>query len=253
MAGASCYNLPIMSNTEQHRSIKEGSKFILTHRTLEDYEYFFQFDAVGMPPNARVLDIGSGVNQEVASGMRRIRPDIQVVSIDPSIILPTDDKSLDELGIVYRVAKNNNEEERKKRLKTKDRNLVAALAPNLPIKTNSCDYIFDSHGAYLYFSDDQVKKAYLRELMRIGGPHALIGIYPLKEIAEDWLRMFVEGKVPFDKVKDEVRKRTKIETEDLLKDLGIKNYEFFEREDITYEDRAQGKTGFKKVGLIIRC
>jgi SAM-dependent methyltransferase len=250
MAGAYCYNLTIMSS-EQHRSIKEGSKFILTHRTLEDYEYFFQFDAVRMFPNARVLDIGSGANQEFASGMRKVRHDIQVISIDPSIILPTDDKSLDELGIEYRVAKNNNEEERNKRLMTKDRNLVAALVPNLPIKANSCDYIFDSHGAYLYTSDNPTQREYLQELMRIGKPNAFIGIYPLKEIAEDGLKMAIEGKVPFDKVDEEVRKNIRRETEELLVSLGISRYEFFEREDVTYEERAQGKTGFNKVGLII--
>jgi ubiquinone/menaquinone biosynthesis C-methylase UbiE len=253
MVGVYCYNLPIMSDKEQHRSIKEGSKFILTHRALEDYEYFFQFDAVGMPPNARVLDVGSGVNQEFAFGMRRLRPDIQVASIDPSIILPTDDKSLDEFGIEYRVAKKNNEEERNKRLMIKDRNLVAALAPNLPIKTNSCDYIFDSHGAYLYTSDNQTKKDYLKELMRIGKPNAFIGIYPLKEIAEDSLRMFIEGKVPFEEIKDEVRKKIRRDTEGILQSLWIINYEFFEREDVTHVDRQQGKTGSIKVGLIIHA
>jgi hypothetical protein len=89
--------------------------------------------------------------------------------------------------------------------------------------------------------------------MRIGKPNAFIGIYPLKEIAEDSLRMFIEGKVPFEEIKDEVRKKIRRDTEGILQSLGIINYEFFEREDVTHVDRQQGKTGSIKVGLIIHA
>jgi SAM-dependent methyltransferase len=242
-----------MAESESQTSLADIGKFHITHRELSDYEYFFQFQAKEMMPNSRVLDLGSGISQELARDLRRIRPDIQVISIDPSLVLPPDEESLKKMGIVYSLAMlNDSDEERAKRNSVKVKNLIAAVAPNLPIKSKSFDYVFDSHGPYLYLKDDQLKVDYIKEIVRIGAKNATIGIYPLEEIANESLEMLVAGDFNYDSIDDEVCRRSKVRNESILERAGITSYKIFELHDTTVKDEKEGKSGSKKVGVMIQ-
>lgn len=240
-----------MAERERQASLADIGKFHVTRRVLEDYEYFFQFKASDMSSNSRVLDLGSGINQEFASGLRKVRPDIHVISIDPTFILPPDEVSLEKMGIAYTLAMlDDSEEERSKRHTAKDKNLIAAVAPSLPIRSKSFNYVFDSHGPYLYFKDDQLKVDYIMELVRIGAQNATIGIYPLEEVAEESLRMFVAGDNNYSE-EDELCRRSRVRSEVILKRAGA-SYNFFELHDTTLRDKEKGVTGSKKVGVFIK-
>lgn len=143
---------------ERPYTLKDIPRFRVTPRPLEDYERIFSFTPEFFKPNARVLDIGSGTHQEFAQGLKAKRSDIEVVSVDPSLALPTKEKDLQVLGVEYQIVEREagtivaTDRDREKRKKETFKPVVAAIAPHLPFQDRTFDYVFDNFGAWMYFS-----------------------------------------------------------------------------------------------------
>lgn len=168
------------------------------HLTLEDIQK--------LPQNAVIMELGSGVIQNFARKIKEIRPDIQVISIDPSLSIgsPSDsdyeskvikDKN-NEIDTAVYINKNlwssfeppkqakitDLKELQDFRLKeaAQTGGVVSALAPDLPIRENSLDLIIDVYGPGLYIQINQEKEIeeYFREIYRVLKVNGEMRIYP---------------------------------------------------------------------------
>ena len=81
---------------EKISKMAEIPEFFVTNRTFEQICHLVQLteqDITDLPKNAVILEIGSGVFQNFARQMSEIRPDVQVLSIDPSLAIGTQGKN----------------------------------------------------------------------------------------------------------------------------------------------------------------
>lgn len=174
-----CYN-ELMGDEEK----KEVGYFKVTDRPLGDYERIFSFRAEDLKPNSKVLDVGSGLRQTFAKELQQKRPDIQVVSFDPTLFLKKYDLDTEE------GTRKASEEEKKQKLRRKEKfgEVIASIfpeTPHLPFKDESFDYVIDNHGPFMYFEDHFSElKDYINELLRILKPQGQAFIYPLDLIAD---------------------------------------------------------------------
>jgi hypothetical protein len=201
-----------MSHEQRHHlGLKDIHKFILSARSVRSYQDIFGVDFSSIEQvkwEERICDVGSGLRQEFAKGLRGVvgfdeglnkpikRPDLHVVSVDPSFGLPLNEKELKDLGIEYKLSWDFNQyilADESKRLgrfsakKYYDEVVVAALAPDLPFPSGSFDRIFDNHGAYMYLPEEKDHRwhyqyiSVLNELLR---PNGMIYIYPLDTVED---------------------------------------------------------------------
>lgn len=156
--------------------VKIPGYFRSTERSLTNYEEPFNFTPDQLKTGAVILDIGSGTYQAFARDLNQTRPDITVISVDPTLLMSkydTQDPTDQQIRPVT-------EEEKQERRKNKFGNTVAAMAPDLPFTDGSFDYVFDNHSAFIYFPDNlAILKDYLSELIRITKPAGQINIFPL--------------------------------------------------------------------------
>jgi len=170
-----------------YTTLSEIGNFRVTERSLNSYKETFSFDPESIPGNGMVLDIGSGVNQRFAKELETTRPDVKVVSLDPSLGIPAGDKEFQRLGVTYQFTDTGgtsitpNEEQRRSRLENKYGLAVAGLAPELPFKDGSFDMVFDNHAAFMYFSEDEKNShiRYVKEMLRVLKSNGVAEIYPL--------------------------------------------------------------------------
>ncbi len=154
---------------------KEAGYFRVTDRSLVDYKTIFNLRIEDFKPNSRVLDAGSGIHQTFAREIQQQRPDIRVVSLDPTLFLKKYDIE----------TKQATDAEREKRRKEKYGEVVAAIFPKTPFKDKSFNYIFDNHGPFMYFEDQFTGlKSYISELLRLLKPDGSVFIYPLDLLAD---------------------------------------------------------------------
>lgn len=219
-----------VSQPEEPISLKDIKTFWVTATSFEDYKRTFSLDPNTLKPNARVLDLGSGTHQEFAKGLKEVRPDVYVVSVDPTLGLATDEKALKEKGVDYIISEDESistelaqEEARKKRLEDKAENAVAAEVPQLSFKQGSFDYIFENHGVFTQLPPEDQEK-HVREILRIVAPEGVINIYPLDESAHSNTNQerLTDG---------ELIERSRSKLEELMKKIECKRYELFEADD----------------------
>ncbi len=206
------------SKAEKVEGFNDATEFRVSKRPLEDYMRFFSLTPESLKPNSRILDMGSGENQELAVGLAKIRPDIQVVSVDPSLILSAEQHLLTRKNarVVLHDDKEASPEKLKRRLEQSSGNIVIALAPDLPFIDGTFDYLLDLFGAFRYL-DEKFLKNYVERIHRIlktGGEAYIFPIDLYKETADDWLDR-------------KIRNQPRIEK--IIKDLNIhpENYNFF--------------------------
>lgn len=181
-------------------NINEINYFRVTNRTFEKINENLKIAEnylLNLPTNAKVLEVGSGANQEFANGLKKIRPDIITVSLDPTFALQkgkfaaivTDWEAGKPTAVMYDSLKNSDEDEENyfqmvqdSRIKNANEtgNVISALAPKLPFQDNSFDLIIDSWAAGYYLrSNLNDTKEYLEDLIRIIKPGGEIRISPL--------------------------------------------------------------------------
>lgn len=173
-------------------SLKDIGYFRVTDRSLDEYKKFNHIDMERLPKNATVVDIGSGTFQKFSKELADERPDLKVISIDASLALPPIEHGVysktGEISYHHHNPENNeiervNEDFRKKRLKNKQPNTLAAVLPNIPLKENSADLIIDSFGPAMYLDDEKHNK-YFSEIIRVLKKGGSAHLYPIDTIDE---------------------------------------------------------------------
>ncbi len=185
--------------------INKETSFYVTNRSFEQLSPYLDLsDAFiqNLPEKARVLEVGSGVFRNFAAGLSAKRPDLQVISLDPTLAISKKDflsvverdqkgdiqsiyytnKIIDNNKDYYFAGKDEDPQKvREERLKGSDGLAVAAFAPNLPFKDGAFDLIVDTFGPGLYLHEEGEKefKKYLTNvfnILKVGGE---VRIFPV--------------------------------------------------------------------------
>jgi len=183
----------------------KNESYYVTDRSFELLRKFLHLtdsEIQKIPENGSVLEIGSGVYRNFASGMSVVRPDLKIFSVDPTLALTKDDfisvvdrNTVGKMKSIYYTNKlvdknadylmtgtvENNQKVLNERLGEGHINAVASLAPNLPFKNETFDLIVDSFGPgfYLHSKGRQEFEKYLVsifDLLKQGGEAR---IYPV--------------------------------------------------------------------------
>ena len=147
----------------------------VTDRGLNEYEKLAGFDHKNFPPGTIILNIGSGAEQAFEQNLRKKRPDLKIISIDPSVI----EKRYDYQGATYSNSVVFKSEEDQRILANKERTLVA-LGQKLPLKDECVNIAIDIHAVAHYAKSEEQYKKYLREVMRVlkpGGEFYIFNTY----------------------------------------------------------------------------
>lgn len=184
-------------------------EFAITDRTLQEYADEFNLpkkERDRIPKGAVILNIGSGSFRTFESELHIERPDLKLVSIDPSLgkvsidfegnpdtqginlinltdrgflIYAPDENLLDKdnqprfkPGEVYSGKMAVELDRTRKKLATRTEGAIAGTAATLPLKDESIDLAFDFWGPIRYLRDYEDKQNYLSELKRIMKPKA---------------------------------------------------------------------------------
>lgn len=150
-----------------------------------------------IPKNSKVLEIGSGLNQSFARGLSKLRPDLKIVSLDPSLainpkefktrVIRNEDGDLESVYYTNSSKDYSGEyysfgrlEDSKKVQQERIENAMktglslAGKAPELPFRENTFDLIVDSFGPILYLQgkkQDQLISYFRRiyNILKVGG------------------------------------------------------------------------------------
>src|SRR3989304_650515 len=115
---------------------KVSFETVVTDRGLEECQKLAHFKVVDIPRDARVLNLGSGLLQSFEGELKSARPDVKIISIDPTLVLTG-----------YEISRDNREsvrvgidETRKRVISLRNREgTIAALGQKLPISSSSVD------------------------------------------------------------------------------------------------------------------
>lgn len=194
-------------------------EFYLTNRELKELLWMSGLSEnyiKSLPENAVVLEIGGGLDQNFAEGVKKLRPDIKPITIDPTIIIGSDNKN--SFDIYYRKDPKNSGkfkyaqylrkvkwyqdrklkpekdsikvENQKEFSKTRIQRAhetgfpIAALAPQIPLRDESIDLIIDIYGPgiYLQTKENPSLDKYLKEIYRILKPGGVARIFPAVDV-----------------------------------------------------------------------
>lgn len=242
-------------------------EFYVTNRSFEDVckmAHLTQEEIYSLPEGAYVLEIGSGVFQNFAKKLKEIRPDLNPISIDPTVGISSKDSKLFDSKVIrsdngdidtaiyinknvesnFIVPKAANKEDLNKlhnlRLSeaSKTGGVISALAPDLPLKSNSFDLIIDVYGPILYIQLNQEKKLlpYFKEIYRILKKGGVIKIFPAIDM-------------------EKVLKRKNIDDETSLEFSKIFFHQMFSMNelnfDITFEEGFEPGTNRKMLVMVL--
>jgi hypothetical protein len=201
--------------------LNKNDEYRVTDRTYEqslDFSDLIDEDIKILPNAAVVVDIGSGVNQRFSQGVKELRPDIKVVSIDPTLSLKDQGdfrvKSYRDVesGKLNRVdysrkitlsgkpikAELYDPEEMLEDIVSERLNIaqgnpstLAAFAPDLPLKSESVDLIIETHGPFMYELGSQ--KEYIDQIVRVLKVDGQARIYPLDSLDEFVVHRNING------------------------------------------------------------
>lgn len=135
----------------------------VTDRNLETYKKFVHFMPEALPEKAVVLNVGGGEKQIFEKELKEIRPDINVITIDPSIF---SDKSWHFSGKDLVSYNRDKMISRIDSLANKS-HTVAAYGQRLPLASDSVDAILDIHAASQWATSLESYKTFLEEAMRV--------------------------------------------------------------------------------------
>ena len=207
MADGSNINL---ESVGQFRVTSREGKGVLTSCGISAEEI------LDLPKNATVVEIGSGLFQEVSEAIKKLRDDIKTVSLDPTLGLQANKDfsfSLDKNSLKFNATTKTSEEKASQityflesdfgknlpadqkafavelhhqRLREASKHGgVAALAPNLPLASESTNLVIDSFGPGTWLCETPDKtKIYLEEIYRLLKPGGSAVIFPIEYIME---------------------------------------------------------------------
>ena len=173
----------------------EEESFVVSKRSYETILktcHLEEQDIRNLPENAVIVEIGSGEFQEFAHGVKSRRTDVKTISIDPTLSLDPkrEDISVLESGDrkTYYVGNPLGRKSRadilhykgiqEKRRREADEGALAAVAPFIPLLTESVDLWLDSYGPVLYLKKEQFA-AYIKEIVRVLKPSGRAQLFPI--------------------------------------------------------------------------
>lgn len=151
--------------------IENSWPFRMTDRGLSRCEELAHFNHKDIPQGGKVLNIGSGLYQTLEKELKESRPDLKIVSIDPSLI-EKDFLAENSKGEIVNV----DGDQRLKALSNKE-NTVIAIGQRLPFPDNVFDMSVDIHGPAQYSKDEEIYKKYLKEVVRVLKPGGKLHIF----------------------------------------------------------------------------
>jgi len=177
------------STTDQMKNV-EGA--LMTERDLSNYMEYLDVTIGEIVRWGKILEIGSGTEQNFAKEIRERGYGNKVISIDPRLALP----ELIDLGGMF----PEEHEARLRGRKNPEVNTIAALAQNLPIESGSVDAILASRSVPLYISSQEDMDSVLTEMCRVLKVGGEIRIYPVavgekRKVVEISLRNLLELEV----------------------------------------------------------
>lgn len=165
-----------------------------THRDILDYVAMKEDDIKELPHHATIIEVGSGINQEFAAWVRSVRPDIHMISVDPTMGLDPKrediylTESADSINYFKRRGSTPlapgqvlyyQEIQRDRQQKSADNGLVVTKPVNtLNIRKESVDLLIDSHGPVMYLNKKDFS-LYLDKLSAWLKPGMEARLYPL--------------------------------------------------------------------------
>lgn len=133
----------------------------LRDRDLLDYQHWTRFNVRDIVQHGAILNLGSGITQLFEQDVKRARPDIDIISVDPSTF-----------QTVEMVAKNPYELEKEKHERRTylqehgGGHTLDAYGQELPIKNDSIDVALDVFGPAYYLRNKNLLQKYIREVRR---------------------------------------------------------------------------------------
>ena len=128
-------------------------------------------------PEAVILDLGSGIQQDLAKEINKRTPRPKIISIDPRLGLNLEE----DLSLM----KDDAEKDQQRRVggrKNPEPLTIAALSQNIPLKDNSVEHVYALYSVPYYLESDieGIKKT-LHEVIRVTKPGGSIRAFPVVE------------------------------------------------------------------------
>lgn len=159
-------------------SLQEASWGLkVTDRGLADYEKLTRFNHDILPQKAKILNIGGGLTQVFEKELKEARPDVSIITLDPSLFENNYDVQTHE-G-VKGIWRNRPDEKRADLISNKE-GTVVGLGQAIPLADETIDEAIDIHAAAQYSNSEESYKQYLREVMRVlkpGGKFYIFNTY----------------------------------------------------------------------------
>lgn len=161
----------------EHIELPEA-EYTVSHTAYKDIveECHLETTLESLNPKAIILEMGSGLHQEFAKGIKNEYPSVEVISVDPTLAILKNDESwkVSESGsfVTFNKVKGAPVREiQEKRLKNIEGEMAIATdaKANLPIKDECIDVLIDNKGPGLYLQGDELK-SYLKEVYRVLKP-----------------------------------------------------------------------------------
>ncbi len=222
-------------------------------------------DILGLPRNGVIVEIGSGLSQNFANETKKLRPDLKVISLDPTLGIHSSDfftthernkeGKLEQVSYTYfgkdsyyegktpeyadppEISKTIGQERITQANETG--NVVSGLAPEIPFASNSIDMLIDLWGPGLYlerYSDGSQLQLYLENVIRVLKQGGEAIIYPIDYYNE----ALEENSIRNTNAKKEYSK--------ILKEFVNIDIEFYEQED----SALQNKENQIRIGIKIK-
>ena len=149
----------------------------VTDRGLDKYREYVRFIPETLPQSAVIVNVGGGENQTFESELAIVRPDVKIITLDPSI---HSKESVHQQGPdIFRKLSESEVRTRIESLPNKNRT-IDAYGQDIPLRAESVDAILDVHAASQWASSLESYKRFLTESMRvlkIGGKLYIDNVY----------------------------------------------------------------------------
>ena len=166
---------------------KDSEEIATTSRRLADYMDMLklaedEFDN----PDSLILDLGSGIEQNLAKDIRQRGLKSKIISLDPKLGL-SDEEDLSGIG------QDLDKEIRMKARKNAESGTVAGLSNELPFSDNVFKRIYAIYSAPYYLNHPEDIKKTLREMIRVLKPGGIVKAFPIEEEQVEVLQSLLES------------------------------------------------------------
>jgi len=157
------------------KSLRDQERNAIPYDSYTDREMKQYFDFFGVSINelkGRVLELGSGLTEKAVRGMKKERPDLEIVVCNPQLA----QKNMRDLRIFNTIRGI----EKNKDLYQQKISVLAALASDLPFPDNSFNTIISNYAIPFYLPEDKnLFKQVFSEIKRVLAENGIAYFYPI--------------------------------------------------------------------------